>query len=73
MSDASRDLNGRLERESGSKHPTLVAIDLGADSCRVSLLRWNGGQPEIQLVHRFANRPIKEQGTLRWDMGRICN
>ncbi len=37
------------------KKPVLVAVDLGAESCRVSLLRWIEGQPEIRLVHRFAN------------------
>jgi len=73
MNPASHDFNGRLERESGRTRPALVAIDLGADSCRVSLLRWNEGQPEIQLVHRFPNGPIKEQNTLRWDIHRICN
>ena len=33
----------------------LVAIDLGAESCRVSLLRWQSGEPQFHLVHRFAN------------------
>ena len=60
MTNASHDFDGRLERESGNRYPALVAIDLGADSCRVSLLRWIDGKPEIQLVHRFANGPIKE-------------
>jgi rhamnulokinase len=73
MTNASHDFNGRLERESDGKLPALVAIDLGADSCRVSLLRWNGGQPEILLVHRFANGPIKERGSLRWDIHHICD
>ena len=35
------------------QRPALVAVDLGAESCRVSLLHWRDGQPEIQLVHRF--------------------
>jgi rhamnulokinase len=73
MTNASHDFDGRLERESGNKYPALVAIDLGADSCRVSLLRWIDGKPEIQLVHRFANGPIKDQNMLRWDIHRICN
>ncbi len=37
----------------------LVAVDLGAESCRVSLLRWHGGFPHITLVHRFANAPVR--------------
>lgn len=46
----------------------LVAIDLGAESCRVSLLRWQGGAPHIQLVHRFPNHAVEREGTLRWDI-----
>ena len=34
-----------------------IAVDLGAESCRVSLLRWVDGRPVMQLVHRFANAP----------------
>ena len=55
----------------------LVAIDLGAESCRVSLLRWIEGQPRIELVHRFANAPVFSDasaggdGRLYWDLGRI--
>ena len=41
------------------KKPVLVAVDLGAESCRVSLLRWIEGQPEIRLIHRFANSACK--------------
>jgi rhamnulokinase len=52
--------------------PNLVAIDLGADSCRVSLLRWSGGAPIVQLVHRFPNAPVRENDSLRWDLRRIC-
>jgi rhamnulokinase len=43
--------------------PALVAIDLGAESCRVSLLRWpadesrSSAAPAITMVHRFANGP----------------
>ena len=53
----------------------LVAIDLGAESCRVSLLRWLNGQPEIELVHRLPNGPvsIKTDGgeSLRWPLDNI--
>jgi rhamnulokinase len=49
----------------------LVAIDLGAESCRVSLLRWCNGAPHILLVHRFANSPIHAEGRLFWDIHRI--
>ena len=42
----------------GSDFPNVVAIDLGAESCRVSLLRWSGDNPHIELVHRFGNSPV---------------
>lgn len=49
----------------------LVAVDLGAESCRVSLLRWRGERPEITLVHRFANAPYERDGRLRWNLAAI--
>jgi rhamnulokinase len=48
-----------------------IAVDLGAESCRVSLLRWFRGQPAIALVHRFANAPRALAGSLRWDLAMI--
>ncbi len=55
----------------GRQHPVLVAVDLGAESCRVSLLRWIGGQPEIRLVHRFANSARNAGNGLRWNISAI--
>ena len=49
----------------------LIAVDLGAESCRVSLLRWVAGKAEITLVHRFANAPREVDGGLRWDLAMI--
>ncbi len=60
----------------------LVAIDLGAESCRVSLLRWHGEgaatHPEIELIHRLPNGPVFNpeegpEGTLRWPLDRILS
>jgi rhamnulokinase len=49
-----------------------VAIDLGAESCRVSLLQWDGGRPEIQLIHRISNGPVHgADGSLRWPFEKI--
>jgi rhamnulokinase len=49
-------------------------VDLGAESCRVSLLRWrpDGDQatPEITLVDRFPNGPVEDNG-LRWPLAAI--
>ncbi len=50
----------------------LIAVDLGAESCRVSLLRWAEELPKIELVHRFANHAIERADGLRWDLERIC-
>jgi rhamnulokinase len=49
----------------------LVAIDLGAESCRVSLLRWSNNSPHIDLVHRFPNHAIERPDSLRWDIQHI--
>jgi len=57
--------------ETSGKRAALVAVDLGAQSCRVSLLRWKQGQPQIQVIHRFPNAPIATQEGLRWDISRI--
>jgi rhamnulokinase len=49
----------------------LVAVDLGAESCRVSLLRWVDGRPLLKLVHRFVNAPRERDGHLYWDLAMI--
>ncbi|WP_348268795.1 FGGY family carbohydrate kinase [Edaphobacter paludis] len=48
-----------------------IAVDLGAESCRVSLLQWIDGMAAITLVHRFANAPREVNGGLRWDLAMI--
>lgn len=53
--------------------PSAVAIDLGAESCRVSLLTWENRKPIISLVHRFSNAPIEQHGSLHWPLDHICN
>jgi rhamnulokinase len=49
----------------------MIAVDLGAESCRVSLLNWSGDSPRIELVHRFPNDAIERADGLRWDIERI--
>lgn len=46
----------------------LVAIDLGAESCRVSLLRWTESGPRIELVHRFPNGAVETADGLHWNL-----
>ena len=48
-----------------------VAVDLGAESCRVSLLRWINGAPQHTLVHRIANGPVQREDGLHWPMEQI--
>jgi rhamnulokinase len=55
----------------GLLHRAVVAIDLGAQSCRVSLLRWNRNEPQIEVRHRFANEPISSNTGLHWDIDAI--
>ena len=51
-----------------------IAVDLGAESCRVSLLRWIDGEPDLRLVHRFPNGPVRaEDGSLRWPLQAILD
>ncbi|MGI8771779.1 MAG: rhamnulokinase [Acidobacteriaceae bacterium] len=57
----------------GSSPPNLVAIDLGGESCRVSLLQWKGGAPQIELVHRFPNAPVQQGGSLHWNLSYILS
>ena len=53
------------------KRAALIAIDLGAESCRVSLLRNPYDRPEMQIMHRFQNGPVQRGSSLVWDLGQI--
>jgi rhamnulokinase len=57
---------------STAERRALIAVDLGAESCRVSLLSWVEDSPRIELVHRFPNHAIERADGLRWDIDRIC-
>ncbi len=69
----------RPESESGraSQLPhdprARVAIDLGAESCRVSLLRWADDRPKIVEVHRIPNGPVATGSSLHWPLPRILS
>jgi rhamnulokinase len=51
-----------------SQPPNIVAIDLGAESCRVSLLQWSGETPQIDLIHRCGNGPVARGHSLHWNI-----
>jgi rhamnulokinase len=51
--------------------PARIAIDLGAESCRVSLLRWFDGRPSIEVVHRIPNGPVHHGREMHWPLETI--
>jgi rhamnulokinase len=57
--------------ESMKKRKALIAIDLGAQSCRVSLLRFWYDEPAVDVVHRFSNAPISSEKGLHWNIEEI--
>ena len=50
---------------------TLAAVDLGAQSGRVAVGRFDGEQLGVTEVHRFSNAPVRTHGTLHWDILRL--
>jgi rhamnulokinase len=46
----------------------VVAVDLGAESGRVVLGRFDGSRVSLQQVHRFPTPPRHHDGLLRWDL-----
>jgi len=48
--------------------PAYAAIDLGAESGRVVLGRLDGERVALDVVHRFANRPVRLPDGLRWNL-----
>src|ERR1700756_788857 len=66
----------RVARRNGSlskPERARVAIDLGAESCRVSLLRWRDECPKIELIHRIPNGPVHVNGSLRWPFDKLLS
>jgi rhamnulokinase len=58
---------------SAANQKAIVAVDLGAQSCRVSLLGRNRGESHIEVIHRFSNGPLPTNEGLRWDIEAIFN
>jgi rhamnulokinase len=50
---------------------TLAAVDLGAQSGRVAVGRFDGEHLRVTEVHRFPNVPVRTRETLNWDILRI--
>ncbi len=48
-----------------------LAFDLGAESGRAMLGSLRDGRIELTEIHRFPNQPLRENGSLRWDIRRL--
>ncbi|HEY6606980.1 MAG TPA: rhamnulokinase family protein [Gaiellaceae bacterium] len=46
----------------------MAAVDLGAQSGRVAVGRFDGERLGVTEVHRFRNQPVRTGGTLQWDI-----
>ena len=46
----------------------VAAVDLGAESGRVMLARFDGAQVSLEEAHRFPNRPVHVRGHLFWNV-----
>ncbi|MGA2849254.1 MAG: FGGY family carbohydrate kinase [Terracidiphilus sp.] len=53
------------------QEPARIAIDLGAESCRVSLLRWKDDEPSTEVIHRIPNGPIHSGSSMHWPLATI--
>ncbi len=49
----------------------VLAIDFGASSGRAIIGSFDGKKIELTEVHRFANEPIEENGSLHWDVKKL--
>jgi rhamnulokinase len=49
----------------------VVAVDLGAESGRLVLCRWNGSEGTLEEIHRFPNSPRQVANHLVWDPDRL--
>jgi sugar (pentulose or hexulose) kinase len=47
---------------------TMVAVDLGAQSGRVAVGRFDGERLDVEEVRRFPNEPVLVDRLLQWDV-----
>jgi rhamnulokinase len=50
---------------------TMAGVDIGAQSGRVVLGRFDGERLSVTELHRFPNVPVRVHGTLYWDVLRL--
>ncbi len=51
--------------------PSFLAFDLGAESGRAMVGRFDGDRLTLEEAHRFPNRPVRVFGSLHWDVLRL--
>src|SRR4029079_918657 len=78
MVEAARQLAARPRSREVTQNPPLtrthhLAVDLGAESGRAVLGRFEQGRLSLTEVRRFPNTPIADAGTLRWDVESLWN
>jgi rhamnulokinase len=49
----------------------ILAVDLGAESGRGIVGRFDGSRLQLDVVHRFPNGPVQTLDTLHWDVLRL--
>jgi len=49
----------------------LAAVDLGAGSGRVAVGRFDGARVDLEVVHRFGNRPLWLPDGLHWNLPQL--
>jgi rhamnulokinase len=49
----------------------ILAFDLGAESGRGIIGRFDGQRLDLEVVHRFANGPVRTLDTMHWDVLRL--
>lgn len=60
-------------RNAKSHATNVIAIDLGAESCRVSLATRSQDRISLNTAYRFPNAPLQIENHLYWDLERIRN
>jgi len=50
---------------------TYLAFDLGAESGRAMLGTLQGGTLDLREIRRFPNEPVRQNGSLYWDVLRL--
>src|SRR5438067_9650879 len=60
---------GPRMRTAQGKH--FLAFDLGAESGRAMLGRLHAGVLDLTQIHRFPNEPVRQNGSMHWDILRL--